>query len=66
MNKAPKLNKEYINIQVPKEFSITATDYHEFDLYRDALRKVGIKCSFQERDDIRSGRYVADFKIKNK
>ncbi|CAB5226492.1 hypothetical protein UFOVP760_266 [uncultured Caudovirales phage] len=58
-------NKNTATVEIPTQFKIKAADYHYFDDYVDAFKKLGLKFKYEELDT-NGGGYLAEFSLIQK
>jgi len=58
-------NKNITTVEIPTQFKIKAADYHYFDDYVNAFKKLGLKFKYEELDT-NGGGYLAEFTLIEK
>jgi hypothetical protein len=58
-------NKNIATVEIPTQFKIKAADYHYFDDYVNAFKKLGLKFKYEELDT-NGGGYLAEFTLIEK
>ena len=57
---------QYLNIIVPRQFTVKDTDFHQFINIKAILKNtLRVEVTYKEHDELDNGKYVATFTVTN-
>jgi hypothetical protein len=57
---------QYLNIIVPRQFTVKDSDFHQFINIKAILKNtLRVEVSYKEHDELDNGKYVATFTVTN-
>ncbi len=57
---------QYLNIIVPRQFTVKDSDFHQFINIKSILKNtLRVEVTYKEHDELDNGKYVATFTVTN-